>query len=101
MADSPRAFVLRNTRLRPVPGLAEIRLHLADEVLPLWRAVQLQTNDPDAPLPYWAFAWAGGLAICRYLGEHPDVDEVDTHVRSVMQTGLDELAAERRFPILG
>ena len=73
VADSPRAFVLRNTRLRPVPGLAEIRLHLADEVLPLWGAVQLQTHDPDASLPYWAFAWAGGLAICRYLGEHPEV----------------------------
>ncbi len=73
MADSPRAFVLRNTRLRAVPGLPEIRLHLADEVLPLWRAVQLQTKDPDAALPYWAFAWAGGLALCRYLREHPEV----------------------------
>jgi predicted nicotinamide N-methyase len=40
-------------------------------VLPLWRAVQLETDDPDATLPYWAFAWAGGLAIGRYLREHP------------------------------
>ena len=54
-----------------MPGLEAIRLHLADEVLPLWRAVQLETDDPDAPLPYWAFAWAGGLALCRYLLEHP------------------------------
>ena len=71
MAASPRAFVLRHTRLRPVPGLEEVRLHLADEVLPLWHAVQVETGDPDAPLPYWAFAWAGGLAIGRYLREHP------------------------------
>jgi predicted nicotinamide N-methyase len=55
-----------------VPGLEEIRLHLADEVLPLWRAVQLETRDLDAALPYWAFAWAGGLAIGRYLREHPE-----------------------------
>jgi predicted nicotinamide N-methyase len=54
-----------------VPGLEEIRLHLADDVLRLWRAVQLETGDPDAALPYWAFAWAGGLAIGRYLREHP------------------------------
>jgi predicted nicotinamide N-methyase len=71
MAASPRAFALRHTHLRPVPGLEEIRLHLADEVLPLWHAVQLETNDPDAALPYWAFAWAGGLALGRYLREHP------------------------------
>ena len=55
-----------------MPGLEEIRLHLADEVLPLWHAVQVETDDPDAPLPYWAFAWGGGLAIARYLREHPE-----------------------------
>lgn len=72
MAASARAFVVRHTRLRPVPGLEEIRLHLADEVLPLWHAVQIETRDEDAALPYWAFAWAGGLAIGRYLREHPE-----------------------------
>jgi len=72
MAASARAFVLRHTRLGPVPGLEEISLHLADEVLPLWRAVQVETGDPDAALPYWAFAWAGGLAIGRYVIEHPE-----------------------------
>jgi predicted nicotinamide N-methyase len=73
MAASRRAFVLRHTRLRSVPGLEEIRLHLADEVLPLWHAVQVETGDADAAMPYWAFAWAGGLAIGRYLREHPEV----------------------------
>jgi predicted nicotinamide N-methyase len=56
-----------------VPGLDEIRLHLADEVLPLWHAVQIESDDPDAALPYWAFAWGGGLAIAHYLRDHPDV----------------------------
>ena len=72
MAASPKAFALRHTRLQPVPGLEAIRLHLADEVLSLWHAVQVETGDPDAALPYWAFAWAGGLAIGRYLTEHPE-----------------------------
>ena len=72
MAASQRSFVLRHTRLRRVPGLEEVRLHLADEVLPLWRAVQVETGDPDATLPYWAFAWGGGLALGRYLREHPE-----------------------------
>jgi predicted nicotinamide N-methyase len=73
VAASPRAFVLRHTHLRPVPGLEEVRLHLADEVLPLWHAVQIETDDPEAAVPYWAFAWAGGLAIGRYIREHPEV----------------------------
>jgi predicted nicotinamide N-methyase len=72
MASSARAFVLRRTRLRPVPGLEAIHLHLADEVLPLWRALEIETGDPDPALPYWAFAWAGGLAIARYLAEHAE-----------------------------
>jgi predicted nicotinamide N-methyase len=67
-----RAFVLRHTQLRPVPGLGSIRLHLADEVLPLWHAVQLETRDADAALPYWAFAWGGGLALARYLAEQAE-----------------------------
>jgi predicted nicotinamide N-methyase len=72
MANSAPAFVLRHTRLRPVPGLEAIRLHLAGEVLPLWHAVQVETSDPEAALPYWAFAWGGGLAIACYLRDHPE-----------------------------
>lgn len=73
MAASPRAFVLRHTRLGAVPGLEELRLHLADDVYALWHDVQLETDDADAALPYWAFAWGGGLAIGRYLREHPEL----------------------------
>lgn len=72
MAASLRAFILRNTVLRPVPGLEGIRLHLADEALPLWRAVQIETGDEETPLPYWAFAWGGGLALSHYLQAHPE-----------------------------
>lgn len=73
MASSPVAFIRRHARLRSVPGLDAVRLHLADDILPVWHAAQVETFDPDAPLPYWAVAWAGGLAIGRYLRDHPDV----------------------------
>ena len=72
LTAAPRAFILRHTRLRPVPGLESIRLHLADDVLALWHDVQVETDDPEAALPYWAFAWGGGLAIARYLADHPE-----------------------------
>lgn len=73
MAASPRAFIVRQTRLRPVPGLEDVRLHLTDDVLELWHALQVETGDQDAPLPYWAIAWAGGLAIGRHLKAHPEL----------------------------
>jgi predicted nicotinamide N-methyase len=73
VARSHRAFVLRHTRVSPVPGVPGLRLHLASEVLPLWHAVQQELGDADAPLPFWAFAWAGGLALARYLAEHPEL----------------------------
>lgn len=72
MTGSPRSFVIRHTRLRPVPGLEDIKLHLAEDVVTVWHACQVETEDPEAPLPYWAAAWGGGLAIGRYLREHPE-----------------------------
>jgi predicted nicotinamide N-methyase len=72
-ATSARAFVLRHTVLRPVPGLEDVRSHLADAILPVWHATQIETSDPDAPLPYWAVAWGGGLAIGRYLHDDPTI----------------------------
>jgi predicted nicotinamide N-methyase len=95
MAASTRAFVLRHTRLRPVPGLEEIRLHLADEVLPLWHAVQVETDDPDAALPYWAFAWSGGLALGRYLREHPEAVAGKRVFDFASGSGLCAIAAKR------
>jgi predicted nicotinamide N-methyase len=93
--ESRRAFVLHHTRLRPVAGLEPNRLHLSDEVLPLWHDLQVATRDPDAPLPYWAFAWAGGLALARFIGEHPEV----VRDRSVLDvgtgSGLCSIAAAR------
>ena len=66
-----RAFVARHTRLRRVDGVPGLRLHLADEVEPVWRATEEATGEDGAPIPFWAFAWAGGLALARYVDEHP------------------------------
>jgi predicted nicotinamide N-methyase len=93
LARSRRAFVLRHTRLHPVPGLERVRLHLADDVLTLWHAIQAEREDPDAPLPFWAFAWAGGLALAEYLGEHPEVVAGRKVLDLASGSGLDAIAA--------
>lgn len=52
-----------------MPG---VRLHLADAVEPVWHAVEETLGIDGAPIPFWAFAWAGGLALARWLEEHPE-----------------------------
>jgi 1-acyl-sn-glycerol-3-phosphate acyltransferase len=57
---------------------------------------------PNVPLPTKIVTRVlEPIDIAALFGEDPCVDEVDAHVRSVMQQGLNELAAKRRFPILG
>ena len=70
-AAPARAFVRRHTELREPAGVAGVRLHLANDVLAVWHACQLELGDEDAALPYWSAAWAGGLALSRWLREQP------------------------------
>ena len=76
-----------------MPGVEAIRLHLADEILPLWHAAQTETRDDDAALPYWAFAWIGGLAIARHLEVNPEVVAGKTIFDLASGSGLCAIAA--------
>jgi predicted nicotinamide N-methyase len=69
---SPAAFVRDNTALIAPPLVPEVRLHLAVEVVPLWRKTEEELEKQGVPPPYWAFAWAGGQALARYLLDHPE-----------------------------
>jgi predicted nicotinamide N-methyase len=63
-------FVRSACRLGPVPQVAEIRLHLADDVMGLWQRAEDEFT-ADQPPPFWAFAWPGGQALARYVLDHP------------------------------
>ena len=67
----PAAFILAYTRLQPVPHAPEISLWLADEVTPLWRLTEEELGEIGLPPPFWAFAWAGGQGLARWLLDHP------------------------------
>lgn len=67
----PAAFIRANTALLPPPLVPEIRLHLAHEALPLWEKTEEELGEIGLPPPYWAFAWAGGQALARYVLDHP------------------------------
>jgi predicted nicotinamide N-methyase len=69
----PAEFVQRNTAIAAPPLVPEIRLHLATEVTPLWQATEKTLAGNALPPPFWAFAWAGGQALARYLLDNPEV----------------------------
>jgi predicted nicotinamide N-methyase len=70
---NPTEFVRANTQLVSPPLVPEIKLHLATEVLPLWRLTEEELERQGVPPPYWAFAWAGGQALARYLIDNPAI----------------------------
>ena len=69
----PALFVRDNTEIVAPPLVPEIRLHLATEVTPIWRAGEETLARSAVPPPFWAFAWAGGQALARYLLDHPEI----------------------------
>ncbi len=68
-----RSFIESNTALIAPPLTPEITLHLASESLPIWQKTEEELGALNVPPPYWAFAWAGGQALARYVLDHPDV----------------------------
>jgi predicted nicotinamide N-methyase len=68
-----RQFILANTKLLAPPLIPEIRLHLAEESLPIWQKTEEELGQMNLPPPYWAFAWAGGQALARYLLDNPSI----------------------------
>lgn len=70
--DEFAEFVRTWTALRRPPSLPEVALHLADEVTRIWELTEEQMSRVGLDPPFWAFAWAGGQALARYLLDHPE-----------------------------
>ena len=67
-----KAFIVANTRLQQPAHAPEILLHLADEITPIWRMTEEALGEMGVPPPFWAFAWAGGQGVARYVLDHPE-----------------------------
>jgi len=72
-AQGRRDFIAANTRLQRPPHTPEVALHLADEITPIWRLTEEALEEIGLPPPFWAFAWAGGQALARYLLDHRQI----------------------------
>ena len=72
MTQPPAEEIIRgSTTLSPVVLVPEIRLYQASEPMSVWQHTEQATGRTGLDPPFWAFAWAGGQALARYLLDHP------------------------------
>src|SRR5690349_12070533 len=95
MTNEYEAFIRQHTRLQRPPFVPELQLYPADALWPLWRATEEATGRRGGPPPFWAFAWAGGLALARYLLDHPAVAAGQRVLDFATGSGLCAIAAMR------
>ncbi|RWY83605.1 methyltransferase [Rhizobium leguminosarum] len=72
MKTDPEAFIRANTSLMPPPHVPEVSLYLASEAHELWLKTEEELEAIGLPPPFWAFAWAGGQGLARYVLDHPE-----------------------------
>jgi predicted nicotinamide N-methyase len=67
-------FIRTHTRVCAPPLIPEVSLHLSgNEPVGLWEETENETGRTDLPPPFWAYPWAGGIALARYLLDHRDL----------------------------
>lgn len=90
----PAAFIRANTKLISPPLIPEIKLHLAEESVPIWQKTEDELGEINVPPPFWAFAWAGGQALARYILDNPGQLAGQTVLDLGAGAGLSAIAAK-------
>ena len=93
--NEKRDFILTNTRLLAPPLTPEIRLMLADEAVPIWKKTEEELGALGLPPPFWAFAWAGGQALARYILDNPALVSGKRALDFASGSGLIAIAAAK------
>ena len=86
-------IIRTGTRLAPVPLVPEIRLHQAGDPISLWQRTEEAAGQTGLEPPFWAFAWAGGQALARYLLDHPETARGRRVIDMASGSGLVAIAA--------
>jgi predicted nicotinamide N-methyase len=87
------AFIRANTALISPPHVPEIRLHLADEAHDLWHRTEEELEAIGLPPPFWAFAWAGGQGLARYVLDNSETVRAKSVLDFASGSGLVAIAA--------
>jgi predicted nicotinamide N-methyase len=89
-------FIRAQTRLAAPPLIPEITLWLSQaEPTVLWEHLEQASGRSDLPPPFWAYPWAGGIALARYLLDHPGQVTGQTVLDLASGSGLVAIVAAR------
>lgn len=86
-------FIKENTSILSPPLVPEVNLHLAHEALPIWQKTEEELGEIGLPPPFWAFAWAGGQALARYILDHREIVAGKRVIDLASGSGLVAIAA--------
>jgi predicted nicotinamide N-methyase len=90
-----RAFIFENTELVHPPLVPEIRLRLAHEAIPIWQKTEEELGHIGLSPPFWAFAWAGGQALARFILDNPNLVKNKSCIDLASGSGLVGIAAAK------
>jgi predicted nicotinamide N-methyase len=88
-------FVRQNTSLLAPPLVPEVQLHLAHKAVPIWQKTEEELGEIGLPPPFWAFAWAGGQALSRYVFDHAHLVTGKRVLDLATGSGLVAIAAKK------
>jgi predicted nicotinamide N-methyase len=88
-------FIRSNTAVMVPPLVPEICLHLAHEAVPVWQKTEEELGEMGLPPPFWAFAWAGGQALARYVLDRPEIVRSRSVIDLATGSGLVAIAAAK------
>jgi predicted nicotinamide N-methyase len=92
----PAPEIIRTgTELRSMPLLPEIRLYQAGDPISMWQQTERATGQDDLDPPFWAFPWAGGQGLARYLLDHPETARGRRVIDVASGSGLVAIAAAK------
>ena len=94
MSADPSLFIRSHLAVAPVPFVPEVSLYQAEEPIGLWELAEGEYRS-DQPPPFWAFAWAGGQGLARYVLDHPTEAAGRAVLDLASGTGLTAIAAAR------
>jgi predicted nicotinamide N-methyase len=95
MIEDKSAFIRAQTAWLAVPHTPEISLYLADEITEIWKKTEEDLEKIGLPPPFWAFAWAGGQGLARYILDHPDAVRGKKVLDFAAGAGLAAIAASK------
>ena len=91
--ESSRQLIVAGARLGPVPLVPEICLYQASDPISLWQRTEAASGRTGLDPPFWAFAWAAGQALARYLLDHPRLARGRDVIDIASGSGLVAIAA--------